>query len=96
MKPLQVSSDILAIGDFKARASQVIRQLRDSQRPIVITQNGKPAAVLITPEAYDRFTAHQLFTRAVNQGLDDVAAGRVMDDEDLTAVLDREFGPLSK
>jgi len=95
MKPLQVSSDILAIGDFKARASQVVRQLRDSQRPIVITQNGKPAAVLVTPEAYDRFAAHQLFAEAVNHGLEDVAAGRVIDDDNLTAVLDREFGPLS-
>ncbi len=96
MKPFQVSSDILAIGDFKARASQVFRQLRDSQRPIVITQNGKPAAVLVTPEAYDRFAAQQHFIKAVSQGLEDVAEGRVIEDDDLTAILDREFGPLSE
>ena len=96
MKPLQVSSDILPIGEFKTKTSQVVRQLRESQRPIVITQNGTPAAALVTPEDYDRFAAHQHFITAVNQGLDDVAAGHVIDDEELTAILDREFGPLAE
>ncbi len=54
MKTLHISEDIIPIGKFKARAAQVLRQLKDDQRPIIITQNGSPAAVLLTPEEFDR------------------------------------------
>ncbi len=56
MKTLMISEDIVPIGEFKVQAAKVLRQLRDSGRPIVITQNGRPAAVLITPEEFDRLT----------------------------------------
>ena len=35
----------------------LLRQLRDSGSPLVITQDGRPAAVLLTPEAYDALAA---------------------------------------
>lgn len=92
MKPLQISEDIVPLAQFKARASQVFRQLHREHRPVVITQNGKPAAVLITPQEYDRLQQRDLFVEAVQEGLADVKAGRVIDDEDLTAELDAEFG----
>ncbi len=92
MKPLHVSKDIVPVGAFKAQASRLLRQLRDERRPIVITQNGKPAAVLVTPEEFDRLKQHEHFLDAVSAGLADSAAGRLTDDEDLDGVLDRAFG----
>ena len=58
MKPLHLSGDILPLGEFKTQASRVLRQLHDSNRPVVITQNGRPAAVLISPEEFDRIQDH--------------------------------------
>lgn len=49
----------------------------------MITQNGKPAAVLLSPEEFDRLTERDRFMAAVRHGLADVEAGRVVDDEDL-------------
>ena len=92
MKPLQIADDIVPIARFKAQTSQVFRQLHREQRPVVITQNGKPAAVLITPEEYDRVQEQQRFMGAVQEGLNDVAAGRWIADEDLDAELAAEFG----
>lgn len=54
MKTLQVSKDIIPLAQFKSHASKVFRQLHDEQRPIIVTQNGQAAAVLITPEEFDR------------------------------------------
>lgn len=92
MKPLHVSQDIVPVGAFKAQASRLLRRLRDERRPIVITQNGKPAAVLVTPEEFDRLREHSQFLDAVNAGLADSAAGRLTDDEALDAELDRALG----
>ncbi len=92
MKVVQVSQDILPIGELKTHTSRVLRQLRTSQRPIVITLNGKPAAVLITPEEFDRLYERERFVEAVGKGLADAEAGRVVDDEALSDELDAEFG----
>ena len=92
MKSVQVSQDILPVGELKTHTSRVLRQLRTAQRPIVITLNGKPAAVLITPEEFDRLYERERFVEAVNRGLADAEAGRVVDDEVLSGELDAEFG----
>ena len=94
MKPLTTAEDIVPINEFKARASQLFRRLREEQRPLVITQNGKPAGVLITPEEFDRIRERDRFTEAVSAGLADSAADRLTDDEEFGAQLDEEFGPL--
>src|SRR6266536_1484033 len=86
--------DALPIADFKARASEVVRNLRDHRRPVVVTQSGKPAAVLLAPEEYDRLTYRARFLTAIGEGLRDAEAGHVVSDVDLGRHLDEEFGPL--
>lgn len=93
-KALQVSQDILPIGDFKTHAGRVLRRLRDDGRPVVITQHGRPAGVLLSPEEYDRLREHDRFLEAVHEGLADAKAGRTISDEELGASLDELFGPL--
>ena len=93
-RSLLVSEDIVALGEFKAHASRILRNLRENQRSVVITQNGKPSAVMITPEEFDRLQEFARFTSAVRDGLADVQAGRLIEDEDLSATLDTEFGRL--
>jgi prevent-host-death family protein len=94
MKDLKISEDILPVGQFKTHASRVIRRLQATKRPFVITQNGKPAAVLLTPAEFDRLNEHAHFLEAVDEGLRDSAAGRVIDDAALTRELDEVLGPL--
>lgn len=94
MKTLQIAEDIVPLADFKAQASRLFRRLQDGQRPLVITQNGKPAGVLITPEEFDRIQEREGFVEAVREGLADSAADRLIDDEDLGAELDAELGSL--
>ena len=93
MKPLRVSRDIIPIARFKSQASRILRQLREDQRPIVVTQNGKPAAVLITPEELDRLQEHERFLTAVQEGLADSEADRLIDDDALEAELDAKLAP---
>jgi prevent-host-death family protein len=88
MKNFQVSEDIVSLSDFKNHASKMLHQMQHSQRPIIITQNGRPAGVLISPAEFDLFSERSRFIQAVQSGLDDVAQGLVMADEDLDKVLD--------
>lgn len=94
MKPVLLSEDVLPIGEFKTQASSVLRKLKQSQRPVVITQNGKPAAVLITPEEFDQMRERERFVAAVQEGLADSKAGRVLEDDEVERMLDERFGGL--
>lgn len=90
---LQVSEDILPLGEFKAQLSEKLRELKGRRRPLVVTQNGRPAAVVMSPEAFDRLTEQQRFMAAVNEGLEDLAAGRTLSSEEVFARLDARYGP---
>ncbi len=92
----QVAQDIVPIGEFKAHLSERIRELRGRRRPLVITQSGKAAAVLLAPEEFDRLTAGARFVTAVEEGLADLDAGDVVSDSELGRRLDARFGALPK
>jgi prevent-host-death family protein len=94
MTNLQISEDILPLGQFKTHASQLLKSINANNRTIVITQNGKPAAVVLSPNEFDRLNTQARFISAVQQGLNDEQAGRVFDDDELDAILERELPTL--
>lgn len=83
MKPIYISKNIVSLSDFKNKASRMLHEVQSSHRPLVITQNGKAAAVLISPSDFDLLTQQARFVDAVQRGLTDVQNGRVLSDEDL-------------
>ena len=80
MKPINISRDIVSLSDFKTRASRMLNDIQRSHRPLVITQNGKAAAVLMNPSDFDRLAEQSRFVEAVQKGLVDVEQGRVLPD----------------
>jgi prevent-host-death family protein len=83
MKPINISENIVSLSDFKNKASRMLHEIQSSHRPFVITQNGKAAAVLISPSDFDFLTEQARFVDAVQKGLTDVQNGLVLSDEDL-------------
>lgn len=83
MRPINISQNIVSLSDFKSKASKMLHEIQSSHRPLVITQNGKAAAVLISPSDFDLLTEQVRFLDAVQRGLADVQSGRVLPDEDL-------------
>ncbi|PLX50516.1 MAG: prevent-host-death protein [Desulfobulbaceae bacterium] len=88
MKSIHVSENIVSLSDFKNQASRILRQMQSSHRPIIITQNGRAAGVLISPAEFDQLSEQCRFIEAVQSGLSDVEQGRVLSEEELDKVLD--------
>lgn len=76
MRDLKVAEDIVPVAQFKAQAKKWLARLRETGQPLVITQNGRSAGVLLSPEEYDRLTYRQRFLASVDQGLADLEAGQ--------------------
>jgi prevent-host-death family protein len=62
MLKLNLAEDVVPIGEFKTHASKYLRQLRATHRPMLITQNGKPAAVVLTPNEFEEL-GYRLFVQ---------------------------------
>ncbi len=77
MNNLNVSNDIIPIGDFKINISKYFRNVQNSGHPLIITQNGRPAGVLISPAEYDELVHKRSFLESVNRGLSDIESGAV-------------------
>jgi prevent-host-death family protein len=88
----QVSEDIIPIAELKANLSEVVRGL-DRRRPLVITLNGKPAAVMMSPREYDRISYRERVLAKINEGLRDVAEGRTYSHEEVGRMIEARFEP---
>jgi prevent-host-death family protein len=77
MRPVRVSENFVPVSEFKAQAADWLRKIADTDAPVVVTQNGKPAGVLLSPQAYDELTERARFVALVDEGLADADAGRV-------------------
>ncbi len=85
MSSLRVSENIIPLSDFKARASELLRNIARSGAPIVITLNGRAAGVLLSPEDFDALTERAQFVGALTEGLADAESGRFVDHQSMVA-----------
>lgn len=87
MKNLSIANDIVPVAEFKAGISKWLKTLQASGHPLVITQNGKPAGVLLSPADYDALAYHKSFLDSVARGREDAESGRTYHTEDVKAAL---------
>ena len=77
---LNIATDIQSLTAFRRASGSVMKHLKKSKRPLVLTVNGKAAAVVQDAAAYQRLLdiaasadAHE----GIRQGLEDVKKGRI-------------------
>jgi len=72
--------DVVTLAEFKSRAATLLERLRSSSQPLLITQNGKPAGVLLPPAEFDRIQEQETsrFVLSINQGMNDADAGKIL------------------
>jgi prevent-host-death family protein len=76
MRSVRVSEDIVPVSDFKAQAADWLKRIAETGQPLVITQNGKAAGVLLSPAQFDALSERAQFRAAIDEGLADLKAGR--------------------
>ncbi len=52
MQQINYQSDIKPLTEFRANAKDFVNQVRESKRPIILTQHGKSSAILIDVSEY--------------------------------------------
>ena len=53
---ISLTNDIEPLSEFRKRSADFVKRLKKDKQPIVLTQHGKSAAVLMDVSEYERFT----------------------------------------
>ena len=73
---MNISKDIKSITYLKSRAADLLKQINETHRPVVITQNGEPKAVLQDPESYENMRNAISILKLISQGEEDIKGGK--------------------
>jgi len=77
---LDITKDIQSLTTFRRSSGNFMKQLKKTKRPVVLTVNGKAAAVVQDAAAYQRLldiAARADANEGIRQGLDDSMHNRV-------------------
>ncbi len=93
---MRIMEDIRPVSYLKANTANMLFQVNETHRPVVITQNGEPRAVIQDPESYERMKAAINMMKILAAGEEDVREGRVIEQtkmfKDLRAELKKRRG----
>jgi len=80
--------NIIPVSDLRQDAAKVLKQLRSKQEPLVITQRGRAAAVLISVEAYEKSENEKEILRLLAKGDREIELGEGYDLDTVLAEAD--------
>jgi len=66
---IDISQDIHSLTTFKRDTNGLMKRMKKSGRPLVLTVKGKAEAVVMDPAAYQRLADYQDTVRGIRRGL---------------------------
>ncbi|HWM89940.1 MAG TPA: type II toxin-antitoxin system Phd/YefM family antitoxin [Thermoanaerobaculia bacterium] len=82
---MRLKEDIKPLTYLESRAGDVLRQVSESRRPLVITEEGEAKAVILDVDSYQALRDAVLMLQFIAQGEEDVRAGRLIPQEEVFA-----------
>jgi prevent-host-death family protein len=76
---VDITKDIQPMTTFRNHSAEIMQHLKDTKRPVILTVNGKAAAVIQDAEAYQHLldlAAEANAAEGIRQGIEDLRTGR--------------------
>lgn len=70
------ASRVVSVAELRQNAARAVRRVRGSDRPLVVTQQGRATAVFSSVETYERGERERMILRELARGERAIAAGR--------------------
>jgi prevent-host-death family protein len=92
---MDITKDIQPMTTFRNHSAEIMQHLKETKRPVVLTVNGKAAAVLQDAEAYQRLldlAAEASAEEGIRQGLEDIRNSRTMPAAEAFDIIRAKYG----
>lgn len=80
---MNIKTDIKPVTFLKAKAADLLKQINETHRPVIITQNGEPKAVLQDPKSYENMRNAIGILKLISQGEEDIRSGKSKSQEEV-------------
>jgi len=87
MREINISNDIIPVGKFKTYIAKYLKSVNENKNSLIITQNGKPAGVLISPNEFDELRETKIFIESISKGLSDSEKGEKYSSSEIKKLL---------
>lgn len=91
MRRPNLDEDVQPVSEFRANAAKFVQRVRETRRPLVLTQHGKSAAVLLDVGEYERMLDTIELLQAISEAERELDAGGGIPHEEVMARLLEEF-----
>ena len=78
---MNIIDDIKPITYLKSRAADLLNQINETHRPVIITQNGEPRAILQDPKSYENMRNAIGILKLLSEGEADIRSGQTKSQE---------------
>ena len=89
---MKISTDIKPVSFLKSKAADMLKQVNETHRPIIITQNGEPRAVLQDPESYENMRKTIGLLKLISLGEKDILDGKSKTQDEVFSGLEKLIG----
>jgi prevent-host-death family protein len=90
-----VRGNICTVSEFRRNTSRLLRQLRKSGEPIILTLNGRAEVVVLEANSYQKLreSLNRLETLdGIREGVADMRAGRMLTPDDAREEARKKYG----
>ena len=87
MPVLKPSKDVQPLSAFRANAAGFLDQVRTTKRPLVLTQHGRSAAVVMDVDQYEALVEEIEVIRDIREAKAELARGECIPHEEVVAEL---------
>ncbi len=81
------SEDVIPLSDLKVNPGKIVKQAKETHRPILITSRGRGVAVVQELAEYEKKEEEREFMKAVAQGMMDIKEGKELELEEVKKYL---------
>jgi prevent-host-death family protein len=76
---MHIVSDIRPVTYLKSKAADLLKQINDTHRPVIITQNGEPRAVIQDPQSFEDMRNAIGILKLISMGEEDIKNGALLE-----------------
>ena len=88
---MTIETDIRPITYLKSKASDLLKQINETHRHVIITQNGEPKAVLQDPASFEEMRNALTMMKLMSQSEDAIRKGDVVSNEEVFRDLEKRL-----
>lgn len=88
---MKIIDDIRPVTYLKSKTADLLIQINQTHRPVIITQDGEPRAVLQDPQTFEKMRYAIGLMKLISQSEEDIRKGKTFTQEEVFQKIQKKF-----